>query len=242
MYCAVYNNKPFLYPKTCSQPKMKTSMCWGWFDVKPLIYTTCTNRRTHEGAAWNCVQMTWSWGSLQLCDPPSPYSGSNDTELRKLSIMWLTITMQWLNTAGLGLTACLKKSTQRLRPNNLRKHNGRRNNLCLGQTPECKRPWSQKYQTQNLHAKFFGFILLSDTPQASDSLCTWMEALTTLLPPKENPAVYYPLTAYLYIASISLFKYVITCLPIKANRYTSFPQSASYTNLPLPLHKNTCLL
>ena len=64
-----------------------------------------------------------------------------------------------------------------------------------------------------------------------------MEALTILLPPKENPAVYYLLRAYLYIASISLFKYLITCLPIKVNGYTSFPQFASYTNLPLPLHK-----
>ena len=63
-----------------------------------------------------------------------------------------------------------------------------------------------------------------------------METLTIPIPPKK-PAVYYLITAYLYIASISLFKYLITCLPIKASGYTSFPQLASYTNLPLPLHK-----
>ena len=52
-----------------------------------------------------------------------------------------------------------------------------------------------------------------------------------------SPAVYYLITAYLYITSISLFKYLITCLPTRASYYTSIPALALLTNFHLPLHK-----
>ena len=61
--------------------------------------------------------------------------------------------------------------------------------------------------------------------------------LTTAKKTKINSAVYYLITAYLYIGSISLFKYLITCLPTKASYYTSIPQLALLTNFPLLLHK-----
>ena len=68
-----------------------------------------------------------------------------------------------------------------------------------------------------------------------------MEALTILLMPnktiKKNPAVYFSITAYLYIASITLFKYLISCLPTKASYYTYIPQLALLTSFPLPLHE-----
>ena len=52
-----------------------------------------------------------------------------------------------------------------------------------------------------------------------------------------NPAVYYLNTAYLYTASISLFKYLIICRPSKTSYPTFTPQSASITNFPLPIHE-----
>ena len=45
------------------------------------------------------------------------------------------------------LLLCTKTATQRLRPNNLRKHNGRRNKLCLSWTSQCTCPRRQECQT-----------------------------------------------------------------------------------------------
>ena len=67
-----------------------------------------------------------------------------------------------------------------------------------------------------------------------------MEALTILLLPKKNiinHAVYYLIIAYLYIASNSLFKYLVSCFSTTASYYASIPLLALFTNFPLPLHK-----
>ena len=66
-----------------------------------------------------------------------------------------------------------------------------------------------------------------------------MEPLTILLQPKSylNHVLYNLITAYLYTASICLFKYLIICRPTKASYPTFPPQSASINNFPLPLHK-----
>ena len=66
-----------------------------------------------------------------------------------------------------------------------------------------------------------------------------MEPLTILLQPKSylNHVLYNLITAYLYTASICLFKYLIICRPSKTSYPTFTPQSASITNFPLPIHE-----